>query len=673
MKHVRRGGFLLAFCLLGVTALRSEAPKPLAEELPLPNLRVDDGTTPQVVPAKDGFIVKNRARIRADVACAPDAFPCRLSSGDNPDLCQLSIGRVNSLRCNSLYSPERDEALTFEASESFIVLQKDRYKLVAQGPVTVKVTRDFMKKTGGVKWFKPLDKSAFSRAPAGWCSWYIYWEGITEQEVVKNTDWLADKLKKFGCEYVQIDDGWQGTGRGGGDNRDWYITNKTKFPHGMKWRADYIRSKGFKPGIWLIPFATSNDTLFRDHPEMFIRNTDRTTVGIGRDPKTGELVTDWTGRYIVDPTSEGGQKWFRELFTMICSDWGYDYVKIDGQAGSHGACQRYHKQLANPKLASDEAYRAGLAAIKSVMGHQRFLLNCGAQFVSCGYCEGIRTGTDVRPSWQGMQPAIGATMAHLYRNNIAFWTDPDVLCVRPAGNNDSSLTLDQARVWASLYGITGQLLMVSDKMYELPGERVELLRRIYPVADIRPIDLYPFKTPPRIFDLRIAKPGVGTWDVVALFNWNAASQTQITVDPRELGLPTGMYVFYDFWEKKLLAVTNKLLPITLAPTSCRIITIRAAVNHPQLLGTSRHITQGADDLIEAKWSPITMTWSGRSQVVGGDPYEIRFYMPRGWSCRDNAAKIDGSVAVLTLKSDKNEIVSWQVGFRKGSTASSASS
>ena len=99
-------------------------------------------------------------------------------------------------------------------------------------------------------------------APAGWCSWYVFWQGIREGQVVQNTDWLAANLKQFGCQYVQIDDGWQGVGQGDGVNRDWYVTEKNKFPHGMKWLADYIRAKGLTPGIWLIPFATSDTRLF---------------------------------------------------------------------------------------------------------------------------------------------------------------------------------------------------------------------------------------------------------------------------------------------------------------------------------------------------------------------------------------------------------------------------
>ncbi|MBC7289685.1 MAG: alpha-galactosidase, partial [Armatimonadetes bacterium] len=336
--------------------------------------------------------------------------------------------------------------------------------------------------------------------------------------VVKNTDWLAENLKKFGLTYVQIDDGWQGVGHGSGENRDWFVTEPKKFPHGMKWLADYIRSKGLKPGIWLIPFNTSNEDLFRAKPELFIRRPDGTSIGEERDAQGNITKINWCGRFFIDPTSEAGRQWFIDLFRMVIDEWGYDYVKIDGQGGARWAVEAYHERLANRGLAPDEAYRAGLDAIKSVMGPQRFLLNCAGQVDSCGYCEGMRTGGDVGPSWSGMQPAIQCTMSRLYLNHIAFWTDPDVVCVRPAGQDGSSLSYDQARMWATLLGITGQLLMASDRMYDLPEDRVELLRRIYPVADIWPMELYPLPGRPRVFDLKDTKENHGDWDVEAVLN-----------------------------------------------------------------------------------------------------------------------------------------------------------
>ncbi|MCX7598787.1 MAG: NPCBM/NEW2 domain-containing protein [Armatimonadetes bacterium] len=635
------------------------------DDLPLANISVPAGQTPQVQATEEGYEIQNMGRIQAEIRMPPDAYPCRLAApAHDMDVVQLRIGRVRSLLANAMYSPETDLAVEFLGQR--VVLQRAElgYTLSAEGPLKVNVIPNFMKTRRGVRWYRPITQSAFKRAPAGWCSWYIYWQGIDEAEVVKNTDWMAENLKQFGLTFVQIDDGWQGVGYGGGENRDWYVTEPKKFPHGMKWLADYIRSKGFRPGIWLIPFNTSNEETFRARPEMFIRRPDGTSIGEDRDAQGNVTNINWCGRFFIDPTSDAGRQWFLDLFNMVINDWGYEYVKIDGQGGARWAPEAYRDRLANPALEPGEAYRAGLEAIKSVMGPERFLLNCGGQVDSCGYCEGMRTGGDVGPSWSGMQPAIQCTMWGLHLNHIAFWTDPDVVCVRPAGSDGSSLTYDQARVWATLYGITGQLLMASDRMYDLPEDRVELLRRIYPVADIWPMELYPLPGRPRIFDLKVAKDGVGEWDVVAVFNWNDSQHAQVTVRPEDLGLPSGRYLFYDAWEKQLLACERDGLALTLPPTSCRVVVVRAFEDHPQLVGTSRHITQGADDLLEATWDARAMTWSGRSLVVGGDPYELRFTVPPGWALADRAAKQEGPLAVLTLTRPENGEVAWKVAFRR---------
>jgi len=59
------------------------------------------------------------------------------------------------------------------------------------------------------------------------------------------------------------------------------------------------------------------------------------------------------------------------------------------------------------------------------------------------------------------------------------------------------------------------------------------------------------------------------------------------------------------------------------PQSCRVIAVRAATGHPVLVSTSRHVTQGIVDVLGEKWSSSAKTLSGTSQVIGGDPYELR--------------------------------------------------
>ncbi|MBI2299993.1 MAG: NPCBM/NEW2 domain-containing protein [Armatimonadetes bacterium] len=633
---------------------------------PFRDLRVAGGK-PQVKPDEHGFVVANRGPVRARVAAPEDAFLCRLKPGANPDVVELAVGRVMSARCDTLYSPMRDLALEFVGGDLHLAWRDEGWHVAATGPLRVAVYHDFLKTERDLKYYRPLNRRAAPRPPAGWCSWYVYWTGITEEGMIRNTAWLKDNLAKFGAHIVQIDDGWQGVGQGLGRNRDWTITCEKKFPHGMKWLADQIRAAGFEPGIWLIPFGQSSEAVDQANPGVFLRDANGRSVGIldkawaWEGIPEAERMVNWCGAYLVDPTSARSQAYLVDLFRTVCEQWGYDYVKIDGQGGMPGLYSQYQQQLADPAQTGDLAYRQGLRAVKQTMGEHRFLLNCGGAFDSAGICEGIRTGGDVGPSWSGMQAAIDATFRHLFKNNLAFYTDPDVVCVRPEGDAGSTLTLDQARLWATLYGITGQMTLASDDMPKLPAERVEMLRRIMPVGDVRPMELYPLSGRPRIFDVRVNKPGVGQWDVVAVFNWKATGGDQVTIQPVDLGLPPGRYVYYDVWARRLLGATTDGLPLSLAPTSCRVVSLRPYIGRPQLVGTSRHLLQGADDLLGLKEEGLHV-FTGRSQVVAGDPYELRFTLPPDWRCLAPGAKSEGGLAVLTLRSPKSADMAWRCQF-----------
>ncbi len=634
-----------------------------------PPLREATSATGPATVTRDarGWSIAGTGAITARVTAPADAFLCRLAPGTNPDVVQLAVGRVTSRRCNALYSPLEDLALEFVGADVALTWRDGGWHLAAGGPLQVVRHAHFMRDERGLKYYRPLDRSIFRRAPSGWCSWYIYWTGVTEQEMVANTDWIQANLARFGATLVQLDDGWQGVGAGLGRNRDWTTICQRKFPSGLKALADHIKAAGLVPGLWLVPFGQSNEAVDQANPGVFLRNANGRSVGILDQPwawegiPEAERMVNWCGSFLVDPTSRKAQDYLKDLFRRICLDWGYDYVKIDGQGGMASLFSQYQKQLANPALTGDQAYRLGLEAMKSVMGRDRFLLNCGSAYDSAGLCEGIRTGGDVGPNWSGLAPAIQATLGHLYQNTIAFYTDPDVVCVR--GDQGGSLSLDQARLWSTLYGITGQMTLASDNLPKLPDERVELLRRIMPVADVRPMELYPLSGRPRLFDVRVAKPGVGEWDVVAAFGWKGTGGDHVTIDPVALGLPAGRYVYYDVWHKQLLGTSDQGLALSLAPTSCRVVAVRPATDQPQLLGTSRHLLQGADDLLAARWDAGQHAWSGRSELVGGDPYELRFTLPPGWTCTEPGARLDGAMATVTLRATHNLTRAWRVQFQ----------
>ena len=519
----------------------------------------------------------------------PHLIPCRIHDGTNQDLFVMTLGDVQTTIADGVFDPLQDQ----------VRLNNDT------------IITNYYRDTLGVKFYQPLDKSRFPDPPSGWCTWYYYYNRINEAEVRSNAKWIAGHLKDFGANYVQIDDGWQGTGRREGQ-RDWTTVNQQRFPGGMAALAAEIKSLGLEPGLWLAPHGQSNPLVISNHPNVYLLKPDGTTAS-----------DTWEGKYLVDPTTPESLAYLKDLFTQL-SGWGYDYFKIDGQpivVDEYGAKQAFMK---NPSAGAGESYRHTLAAIRSAIGPQRYLLGCwGTPREGAGIMNGSRTGGDVVLGWGGFQVALRPTMEFYYLHNIVWYADPDVLLVR------SPLTLDQARVWATLEGLTGQALMSSDRLPDLSPERVELLRRVYPAADIRPLDLFPSDRNKRIWDLKINHLG-RDYDVVGIFNFNPERAEQTRLNWQELGLPEHQPVHvFDFWNQEYLGAWSAGMVVAASPTSCRVLTLLPDNGQIQLISTSRHITQGWVDLAGLSRNPAGDVLTGSSRVIKNDPYELRFVYPRG--------------------------------------------
>lgn len=619
----------------------------------------------------NGWFLPAAKGLTGTVKCPANAIVCRVAPGADREVMQFGIGETNSLLCNAVFFPDSDEAWTFTAEG--IRLEKTGTVLTFQtkGPLRVTRIRDYMKVHRELPFFKSMDRQHFPTAPAGWCSWYHYYFHITEAEVIRNADWLAEHLKSYGCEFVQIDEGWADNGIGYGANRNPFVTNRKKFPKGMKYLADYIRGKGLRPGIWTCPLGQSDTKLYEKHPKLFVHRADGSSAGEKPEPDPNaswelpeDKISEWGGRYPIDPTGREGQAYLVRLFKMLCHEWGYDYVKTDGLEAMYWLYMAQRAQLCDPSLDAAHAYRQAMAAMAGTMGPKRFLLNCGRGFDAVGQCQGIRTWYDVGQSWgEGVLKCMKATAQSVWLNTLTFYTDPDVLCVR------EPLPLAQAHAWSVIFGLTGQLLMMGDKMDALPKERIDLLKRILPVADIHPMDLYPSdgERPPSLIDLKVNRPGVGTWDVVGAFNWREKESRKTELTWWRLGLPRGEYLWLDTASGEFLTGEGSDHTITLdiAPATCRVLSVWPQLDRPQFIGSTRHITQGALDVQAVKWSARACTLSGISEVVGGDSCAIKIHVPKGYAARTmEGVEIRGEMAILTIQRQSNETVKWSVRFDK---------
>ncbi|GMV38085.1 MAG: hypothetical protein AMXMBFR61_25930 [Fimbriimonadales bacterium] len=582
-------------------------------------------------------------------------FACRLRPGRNPDVVVTALGPVTTPLTNALYCPKSDVAVELTGSARIggarhadadvlvAALDSSRTRLV------VEVHRDWMRRTQGVEHYAPMDWSHFQEPQTGWCSWYRYYLDISEEEVLRNARWAAENLKPYGLKWIQLDDGFQDYHNGG--DRDWASLDSKKWPRPMSEMCREIRALGLLPGLWLIPHTHSSAVFVRQHPDWFVRN------------ERGEFVNPgWAGKYLLDVSQPAVLNYFAGMFRGF-NDMGFLYYKIDGQPAVADLYREHAARLAKPSSHPDEAYRKSLEVIREAIGKDRFLLGCyGTPLQGIGYLDGSRTGADVAPAWQGFGPALDATMRWYFLNGLAWWCDPDCLLV------DEPLTLQQARLWATLYAVTGQHLMLSERLYTLPRERVDVVKAVLPAQRIRPLHLFPYTNRPRIWDLKVAHDGI-QYDVVAAFNWES-EPSRLVVDLADLGLDDEAYLAYSFWEDRPLGPVRHGIVLDLAPASCRVIVLRPLRPRPDVIGVSRHVVGDAVTLGTVEWDAATSTLSGTVQVAKeGDPVSLVLWTDgrpvlgkevAGRSTEDLPAA--PGMARLIVRGKTGERVPWRVRF-----------
>jgi hypothetical protein len=520
-------------------------------------------------------------------------------------------------------------------------------------------------------------------APSGFCTWYAekpYGGAANEGYIATLTEFAKKNLQPFGMSFIQIDDGWQQGEKINGPKKN-FTTYRTDGPYksGMKKTADTIRSAGLTAGIWFMPFAgTFNDPWFKDHQDWFTK---------GPEGKPFDLP--WGGTCL-DITRPDVREYIRGMVNTIANDWGYRYFKLDGLYTGMSVEPRYvnsnfkddkfgNATLADPNKTNVEMYRDGLKLIRETAGPGLFILGCntaqnmrtlGASF---GVMEAMRIGPDNKGTWKDWSARSPVSGSRFYFLNGRVWyNDPDPNYER------STIEFEEARTIATWSAISGQLNTNSDWIPDFSPERLDLLKRTIAShgKTARPVDYFE-NDPPRIWVVtdEQSKP---RRDCVAFFNWSDEDK-EMSVNAERAGLPKAEeYSLFDYWDNKFLPAAKDEIKIKVPKHGCKVVAVRTATNHPIVLSTSRHVTQGMIDLTQEGWSPAAGLNSGRlfgqSKVVGNDPYELR--IPSGskkWkvsdadlSQEDKAAGVTVKVdqtddgARVTIKSPEDRAVSWNL-------------
>jgi hypothetical protein len=471
--------------------------------------------------------------------------------------------------------------------------------------------------------------------PTGYCTWYSkpYGGASDEIHLAELAEFAARELAPYGFNFVQIDDMWQIGKRRNGPAKDFTGANPAgPYPHGMKAAAHGLRALGLTGGLWFMPFAGDHqDPLFAPHPEWFVHRANGAV-----------WETEWGGSSL-DMTNPGAREHLRSVAARMARDWGFGYLKLDGLYTGAGIQQIYvntgfrqdgiESAVFHDSMRTNvEALRSGFALVREAVGRNIFILGCniaqnmrtlGASF---GLVDAMRIGPDNGWKWKDLRsgPLSGSRLYFL--NRRVWYNDPDPVYVR------SSVPIEQARLITSWVALSGQLNVSTDWLPGLEPERLDILRRTMPYhnATARPVDLFEHD-PARIWLVSDAARGRY---VIGLFNWD---EQPITVDESlaRIGLPPAPegYEAFDYWSNQPLARVTGRLRAEVPPQACRVLSLGRALGHPQVLSTSRHVTQGMIDVVEESWNAGARALSGVSRLVGGDAYELRL----AWGLRATSA------------------------------------
>ncbi len=347
---------------------------------------------------------------------------------------------------------------------------------------------------------------ARTRAPfqAGWCSWYHFFHGITEEALRRNLDALAAQRAELPIQVVQLDDGYQ---RAIGD---WLETNE-KFPSGLVPLASAIRDAGFQAGIWTAPFCvTPESRLFRAHPDWLLRAEGELLRGLHHAQWTKQ---GWV--YVLDASRDAVAGHLLRTSAALVA-MGFTYLKLDFLY-----TEAMTADAADPRLSRAARLRRGLEAIRSGAGPEAFLLGCGCpQGPAAGVVDGMRIGPDVAPHWStheptrvpGVEPtqpstrnAVRNVLARAWMHRRLWLNDPDCLMAR---SSDTGLRREEIRTLAAAIAATGGMVLFSDDVpvldpesRALVRESIRLARAVDAAGDVgtaRALDLLAEELPPGV-------------------------------------------------------------------------------------------------------------------------------------------------------------------------------
>jgi hypothetical protein len=512
----------------------------------------------------------------------------------------------------------------------------------------------------GYSYHRPWRRRPNTKPIVGWCTWEAHRRDLSEEKIVAAADFFARHLRAYGFEYVQIDDGFEKLplpDNPKGTLAEAWLETTDAFPEGHQGVARKIRQRGLQPGIWTSA-AIYNDEFAEEQPECLLS-----------DEQGEPLLGDWV-KYVLDCTPDSLERHVRPYYAGLKAA-GYTYFKVD--AIRHLHYDGLQEAVLLNLLSNEEAerrFRRFLEVGREALGEDAYWLSSwGVLTQMVGLCDACRISQDAMPTWAGMQMQLVESARWFFTQRILWLNDPDHVCVRAP--------FEWARTVLSMVALSGGLFMLSDAIEEYDEQRLDLIRKCIPplttvTAETGPLDAdyaaftwtkfhgfhvlnetpfdaetmtdtearnqageWPTMNDRQPFSTLWAvhlETGIGRWCVVGRFAAIALSRARISAESLSLD-PEQDYLVFDFWQQKYLGRIKGALDVpALELGHCQILALRPALERPQLLSSTRHISQDAVSVQAQTWAENDLTLQLRGVAGTSEWYWV--HVPAGFQLSD---------------------------------------
>jgi alpha-galactosidase len=410
--------------------------------------------------------------------------------------------------------------------------------------------------------------------PMGWNSWDSFGRTINEAIVRQTAKKVSMELKRFGWEYIVIDEGWYISNPQEQDANKFrfvmtedgrLLPDSSRFPSalnnpGFKPLSDYIHSLGLKFGIHILR-GIPKEAVKRN---LAIAGTNFRA----RDAADESDTCPWCTYNFGLRENAAGQAYYDSILSLYAS-WGVDFLKVD--------CIADHPYKPGEIRMLSQAIRKTRRPIVLSLSPGPTALEHAGEVAK--YSEMWRTCNDIWDHWgivkglewsQGLLAQFKTAAAWAPYIATGRWPDSDMLPLGHLGPNpgigkarDTSFTRDEQRTMMTLWSISRSPLIMGGNLLELDDWTHSLLANEEVIA----VNQHSLDNHQALKDgalvIWMARPQNGDAYYLAIFN---TDDSELGVDRswKDLSLKEDSYLIRDLWGKKSRNKSNRLR-IKLAP------------------------------------------------------------------------------------------------------------